>query len=59
MHCATGYNQCSYSLACTEYLTQYLECGNDGHKLPGELILCLTAQCIPVCFDRLIDAGAR
>jgi len=53
-HCMTGYQQCSYSLACSEYMVQYVNCGNDGHKLPGDLILCLAAQCSLPCFARLV-----
>jgi len=52
--CVTGYDQCSSSLACSEYMTEYLQCGNDGHKLPGALILCLAAECSTPCFDKLI-----
>ena len=52
--CSLGVQECGYSEACMEYFTLYLSCGNDGHRLPGRLILCLSGGCGAACLDKVM-----
>lgn len=52
--CSIGAQECGFSQACGDYLTQYLSCGNDGHKLPGRLILCIAGECNAACQDKVM-----